>query len=79
MARVESSVDYQRRYRRHVEAAYAVGSEYESKGRFGRMMMRLANRSDTQLEVGRVLYDQAHRRERAVAAHNQEVMESWDQ
>jgi hypothetical protein len=63
----------------HQNEAYRIGSEYNSKGRLGKFIMRLTYRGDKKpkLQSGLVTYSRHHYPEEVIRAHNDEVMKSW--
>jgi hypothetical protein len=73
------AVTFRDRLASHADRAYRLGQEYESKGCLGKFIMQLSHMGSKrhELEGGRVTYNNYHYREQVIAAHNQEVIDSW--
>lgn len=75
--RLPQAKSFQSRLAEWDNECYRIGAEYESKGRIGRLIMRLVYRGSPALESGRASYSRHHYQEAVTRAYNEEVTASW--
>lgn len=68
------------RLREWSDEVYSLGSKYETKGRLGRLVMRLTHHGEEgrKLESGRAIYSMYHYRESVTRAYNEEIIANWE-